>query len=78
MLLLFNFREEEKEENYDAESILKKAVKTSAKAVKVGSGANKGTPTKKIKKKKIVNLKQEQEFFRPNKTKLRDRLVNFF
>jgi len=57
----------EKEEPYDAEAILKKAVKSSAKSVKVNP-VKKGTPTKKVKKSKVINLKEDQEFYKPNKT----------
>ena len=35
------FRDEEKEDGYDAEAILKKAVKTSAKSVKVATSSAK-------------------------------------
>jgi len=61
---------ENEEKDYDAESILKKAVKSSAKSLKVGS-AKKGTPTKKIKKKKIINLREDQEFFQAQKIELK-------
>merc|ERR1719391_150178 len=60
--------EEEKEGGeYNAEAILKIAVKSSAKAIKEKLNKKGGTPTKKVKKK--TNLREEQEFFKPNKTR---------
>jgi len=51
---------------YDPEAILKNAVKCSAKSLKV-STEKRETPTRKIKK-KINTKKEEQQFFKPNKT----------
>jgi len=51
---------------YDPEAILKNAVKCSAKSLRVSS-EKRETPTRKTKK-KINTKKEEQQFFKPNKS----------